>query len=47
LNVAPTSWRNGVASRRGAELGDWLQAEKEIDAAERDKQSAPENQMTG
>jgi uncharacterized protein HemY len=40
-----------LAQRRGftpgAELGDWLQAEKEIDAAEQDKQSAPENQMTG
>jgi hypothetical protein len=31
----------------GAALGDWLQAEKEIDAAEQQKQAAPENQMTG
>lgn len=31
----------------GAELGDWLQAEKEIDAAEQARQSAPENQFTG
>lgn len=29
----------------GAELGDWLQAEKEIDSA--DQQAAPENQNTG
>lgn len=31
----------------GAELSDWLQAEKEIDAAERQRQAAPENQNTG
>jgi hypothetical protein len=31
----------------GAELSDWLQAEKEIDTAEQLKQAAPENQMTG
>jgi hypothetical protein len=31
----------------GAELGDWLQAEKEIDTAEQARQAAPENQMTG
>jgi hypothetical protein len=31
----------------GAELGDWLQAEKEIDTAEQQKQAAPENQNTG
>ncbi len=31
----------------GAELGDWLQAEKEIDAAEQQRQAAPENQFTG
>lgn len=31
----------------GAELSDWLQAEKEIDAAEQEKQAAPENQLTG
>lgn len=31
----------------GAELSDWLQAEKEIDSAEQQKQSAPENQNTG
>lgn len=31
----------------GAELSDWLQAEKEIDDAEQQKQAAPENQMTG
>ena len=31
----------------GAELSDWLRAEKEIDAAEQEKQAAPENQMTG
>lgn len=40
-----------LAQRRGftpgAELSDWLQAEKEIDAAELAKQSAPERQMTG
>jgi hypothetical protein len=31
----------------GAELGDWLQAEKEIDAAEQARQAAPEQQFTG
>jgi hypothetical protein len=31
----------------GAELGDWLRAEKEIDAAEQERQAAPENQLTG
>nr|WP_298726205.1 DUF2934 domain-containing protein [uncultured Steroidobacter sp.] len=31
----------------GAELSDWLQAEKEIDAADRQAQAAPENQITG
>lgn len=31
----------------GAELSDWLQAEKEIDEAEQQRQAAPENQMTG
>ena len=31
----------------GAELSDWLQAEKEIDAAEQQSQLAPENQNTG
>ena len=31
----------------GAELGDWLQAEKEIDTAEQQRQAAPENQITG
>ena len=31
----------------GAELSDWLQAEKEIDTAEQQKQAAPENQITG
>ncbi len=31
----------------GAELSDWLQAEKEIDAADQQKQAAPENQITG
>lgn len=31
----------------GAELGDWLQAEKEIDEAEQRRQAAPENQLTG
>lgn len=31
----------------GAELSDWLQAEKEIDAAEQQRQAAPENQITG
>lgn len=31
----------------GAELSDWLQAEKEIDAADRERQAAPENQLTG
>lgn len=31
----------------GAELSDWLQAEKEIDEAEQLRQSAPENQITG
>lgn len=31
----------------GAELGDWLQAEKEFDDAEEQNQAAPENQMTG
>ena len=31
----------------GAELADWLKAEKEIDDAEQQKQVAPENQMTG
>jgi len=31
----------------GAELSDWLQAEKEIDEAEQQKQAAPENQITG
>jgi 16S rRNA U1498 N3-methylase RsmE len=40
-----------LAKRRGftpgAELSDWLQAEKEIDTAEQEKLSAPENQMTG
>lgn len=40
-----------LAQQRGfapsAELSDWLQAEKEIDDAEQQKQVAPENQMTG
>src|SRR5690606_22335408 len=31
----------------GAELSDWLQAEREIDAAEQQKQAAPENQNPG
>jgi hypothetical protein len=31
----------------GAELSDWLQAEKEIDAADQERQAAPENQITG
>lgn len=31
----------------GAELSDWLQAEKEIDAADQQQQAAPENQITG
>jgi hypothetical protein len=31
----------------GAELSDWLQAEKEVDDAEQRRQAAPENQMTG
>lgn len=31
----------------GAELSDWLQAEREIDAAEQARQAAPENQLTG
>lgn len=31
----------------GAELSDWLQAEQEIDAAELERQAAPENQNTG
>lgn len=35
----------------GAELSDWLQAEREIDAAEQQRQTAPqdapENQITG
>jgi len=31
----------------GAELSDWLQAEKEIDDAQQQKEAAPENQMTG
>jgi hypothetical protein len=31
----------------GAELSDWLRAEKEIDAAERERQAAPENQNSG
>lgn len=31
----------------GAELSDWLQAEKEIDAADRQREAAPENQLTG
>lgn len=31
----------------GAELSDWLQAEQEIDAAERRKQAAGESQITG
>lgn len=31
----------------GAELSDWLQAEKEIDEAEQQKQAAPENQISG
>lgn len=31
----------------GAELADWLRAEKEIDDDEQQKQAAPENQMTG
>jgi hypothetical protein len=33
--------------RPGAELSDWLQAEQEIDAAEQQRQAAPENQNTG
>lgn len=33
--------------RPGAELTDWLRAEKEIDAAEQQRQAAPENQHTG
>jgi hypothetical protein len=40
-----------LAQRRGfapgAELSDWLQAEQEVDAAEQQRQAAPENQMTG
>lgn len=31
----------------GAELNDWLQAEREIDEAEQHRQGAPENQITG
>ncbi|HEY0681344.1 MAG TPA: DUF2934 domain-containing protein [Steroidobacter sp.] len=31
----------------GAELSDWLQAEQEIDAAEQQRQAAPENQLSG
>ena len=31
----------------GAELGDWLQAEKEVDEDEQRKQAQPENQLTG
>lgn len=31
----------------GAELSDWLQAEKEIDRAEQERQGAPQNQQTG
>lgn len=31
----------------GAEISDWLRAEKEIDEAEQRRQSAPENQITG
>lgn len=31
----------------GAELSDWLQAEKEIDEAEQRRQAAPENQISG
>jgi len=31
----------------GAELSDWLQAEKEIDDAQQQTEAAPENQMTG
>lgn len=31
----------------GAELSDWLQAEKEVDAADREREAAPENQNTG
>ena len=31
----------------GAELSDWLQAEKEIDEGEQQRQGAPENQITG
>ena len=31
----------------GAELSDWLRAEKEIDEAEQARQAAPENQLTG
>lgn len=31
----------------GAELSDWLQAEQEIDAAEQQRQAAPENQISG
>ena len=31
----------------GAELSDWLQAEKEIDEDEQRQQAKPENQLTG
>ena len=31
----------------GAELSDWLQAEKQIDVADQQRQAAPENQLTG
>lgn len=52
---APDRWQRisrrayELAQQRGfapdAELGDWLQAEKEIDSA--DQQAAPERQFTG
>lgn len=54
-NGAPDRWQRiakrayELAQRRGfapgAELSDWLQAEKEIDSA--DLQAAPEKQFTG
>jgi hypothetical protein len=53
--AAPDRWQRiskrayELAQQRGfapgAELGDWLQAEREIDSA--DQQAAPENQNTG
>lgn len=54
-NAAPDRWQRiskrayELAQQRGfapgAELSDWLQAEKEIDSA--DQQAAPEQQFTG